>query len=91
MSVLCVVKKPYTAKYFEIIEHDQYTHMVVLGITLLNNCIILYIKVYVYCTVATKSLYVQVKIYKYFLRKIVNIFLPINFDICFGCSKEPPH
>ena len=21
-------------------------------------------------------------------RKIVNIFLPINFNICFGCSKE---
>ena len=24
-------------------------------------------------------------------RKIVNIFLPINFNICFGCSKEPSH
>ena len=24
-------------------------------------------------------------------RKIVNIFLPINFSICFGCSKEPSH
>ena len=23
--------------------------------------------------------------------KIVNIFLPINFNICFGCSKEPSH
>ena len=23
--------------------------------------------------------------------KIVNIFLPINFNICFGCSQEPPH
>ena len=23
--------------------------------------------------------------------KIVNIFLPISFNICFGCSKEPPH
>ena len=22
-------------------------------------------------------------------RKIVNIFLPISFNICFGCSKEP--
>ena len=21
--------------------------------------------------------------------KIVNIFLPISFNICFGCSKEP--
>ena len=26
---------------------------------------------------------------KNFQRKIVNIFLPINFNICFGCSKEP--
>ena len=24
-------------------------------------------------------------------RKIVNIFLPIHFNICFGCSKEPSH
>ena len=26
-----------------------------------------------------------------FQRKIVNIFLPIIFSICFGCSKEPSH
>ena len=26
-----------------------------------------------------------------FERKIVNIFLPISFNICFGCSKEPSH
>ena len=26
-----------------------------------------------------------------FQRIIVNIFLPINFNICFGCSKEPSH
>ena len=26
---------------------------------------------------------------KIFERKIVNIFLPISFHICFGCSKEP--
>ena len=24
-------------------------------------------------------------------RKIVNNFLPIIFNICFGCSKEPSH
>ena len=24
-------------------------------------------------------------------REIVNIFLPISFNICFWCSKEPPH
>ena len=28
---------------------------------------------------------------KIFERKIVNIFLSINFNICFGCSKEPSH
>ena len=28
---------------------------------------------------------------KNFERKIVNIFLPISFNICFGCSKEPSH
>ena len=26
---------------------------------------------------------------KIFERKIVNIFLLISFNICFGCSKEP--
>ena len=26
-----------------------------------------------------------------FQRKSVNIFLPINFNICFGRSKEPFH
>ena len=26
---------------------------------------------------------------KIFERKIVNIFLPISLNICFGCSKEP--
>ena len=26
-----------------------------------------------------------------FERKIVNIFLPISFNICFGCSKEQSH
>ena len=27
----------------------------------------------------------------YFECKIVNIFLPINYNICFGYSKEPFH
>ena len=27
----------------------------------------------------------------FFERKIVNIFLPISFNICFGCSKELSH
>ena len=25
------------------------------------------------------------------MRKIINIFLPINLNVCFGCSKEPSH
>ena len=29
------------------------------------------------------------EINKIFERKIVNIFLPISFNLCFGCSKEP--
>ena len=33
----------------------------------------------------------QVKINNIFERKIVNIFLPISLDLCFGCSKEPSH
>ena len=28
---------------------------------------------------------------QFFERKIVNIFLPISFNICFGCSEEPSH
>ena len=27
----------------------------------------------------------------FFQHKIVNIFLPISFSMCFGCSKEPSH
>ena len=26
-----------------------------------------------------------------FIVKIVNIVLPVNLNICFGCSKEPSH
>ena len=35
----------------------------------------------------------QTKLFAYqiFLPKIVNIFLSFNFNICFGCSKEPSH
>ena len=33
----------------------------------------------------------QVKISKYFERKIVIIFLPINLNMGFGCSEEPSH
>ena len=31
----------------------------------------------------------QVQINTIFEHTIVNIFLPISFNICFGCSKEP--
>ena len=27
--------------------------------------------------------------HSFFERIIVNIFLPISFNMCFGCSKEP--
>ena len=37
-----------------------------------------------------KSSLIQI-ISKNFQRKIVNIFIPINFNICFGSSKEPSH
>ena len=30
-------------------------------------------------------------VYTLFERKIVVVFLPINLNICFGCSKEPSH
>ena len=33
----------------------------------------------------------KVKISKILACKIKNILLPINFSICFGCSKEPSH
>ena len=29
--------------------------------------------------------------HKKFERKIVNIFLPVSLNICFGCSKERSH
>ena len=28
---------------------------------------------------------------QFFFHEIVNIFLFINFNMCFGCSKEPSH
>ena len=44
-----------------------------------------------FTTHLTLSVCTQVYINKNFQRKIVDIFLPINFNICFGCSKEPSH
>ena len=37
------------------------------------------------------SLCTQILINNIFMRKIVNIFLLISFNICFGCSKELSH
>ena len=42
-------------------------------------------------TVDTRIIKVTIYINKNFQRKIVNIFLPINFNLCFGSSKEPSH
>ena len=36
-------------------------------------------------------LYWMTLVSKKLQRKIVNIFLPTNFNKCFGCSKEPSH
>ena len=33
----------------------------------------------------------NIKLLKFYLRKILIIFLPINLNICFGCTKEPSH
>ena len=35
--------------------------------------------------------YTHRKVREFYERKIVIIFLPINFNMCFGCSKEPSH
>ena len=40
---------------------------------------------------AYKCYQLRFRLNKIFQLKIVNIFLPINFNICFGCSKEPYH
>ena len=58
-----------------------------LGYVIKRGCRILK-KICTQCAYLVKS---QVKINKFFQRKIVNIFLPFNFNICFGCSKEPSH
>ena len=41
--------------------------------------------------VAKLILIARPKVNKKIQRKILNIFLPIIFSICFGCSKEPSH
>ena len=42
-----------------------------------------------FCHIATFYLISEVLISKMFECKVVNIILPISFNICFGCSKEP--
>ena len=57
-----------------------------------NTQILKLIKYHVYQIKTRKAFETtQVYINKKFQRKIVNSFLPINFNICFGCSKEPSH
>ena len=38
-----------------------------------------------------KEVGAMIQIRKIYLRKILIIFLPINLNMCFGCSKEPSH
>ena len=41
--------------------------------------------------IESRSVQSLVQIRKLFERKIVIIFLPINLNLCFRCSKEPSH
>ena len=47
---------------------------------------ILYERKVIFCTTI-----IEVQIRKFYLRKILIIFLPINLNMCFGCSKELSH
>ena len=40
------------------------------------------------CLITNEQLYIGLDKHN-FEHKIVNSFLPISFNICFGCSKEP--
>ena len=44
-----------------------------------------------YSVIHSMNIHHRFNISKKFERNIVNIFLPISFNICFGCSKEPSH
>ena len=52
---------------------------------------------HVHCTTLLTDHGVQIRTFTYVLinkifeRKNVNIFLPISFNICFGCLKEPSY
>ena len=35
--------------------------------------------------------YSYIQIRKFYLRKLIIVFLPINLNMCFGCSKGPSH
>ena len=39
----------------------------------------------------TRMVFIGLDKQNFFESKIVNMFLPISFNICFGCSKEPSH
>ena len=43
------------------------------------------------CTYCAIGIVIMLLINKNFEGKIVNIFLLISLNICFGCSKEPSH
>ena len=43
-----------------------------------------------YCSHVLLNIYIGLDKQK-FQRKIINIFLPIIFSMCFGFSKEPSH
>ena len=48
---------------------------------------ILHFHIYIYMQVAKQ----RSSIANWLMHEIVNIFLPIGLNICFGCSKEPSH
>ena len=63
---------------------------------LFNRCIIIFClpDLFSGCIISIKVKYfthLYFQINKTIQRKIVNIFLSISFNICFGCSKEASH
>ena len=61
---------------------DQTQHVKNFGV-----CLVFFENSFVQYTIDTESHNTQEKLKV----KIVDIFLPISFNICFGCSKEPSH
>ena len=61
---------------------DQTQHVKNFGV-----CLVFFENSFVQYQIDTESHNTQEKLKV----KIVDIFLPISFNICFGCSKEPSH